>query len=181
MSNSYFEVLRAGVNTTYQDKGRFGMQHMGLPPSGCSDNKSFLVANALTRNENPVGVIEFAYQGPLLKLIKGKTKIAITGNVNFKIIYKSNEIIEGDCNRSYNLDEGDQIDILATKETTYGYFSIEGGFNLESFRNSVSTLVKAKIGPKNEAKIKLGEKKKLINIEKIIIIIKVIFIIIIQM
>ena len=40
----------------------------------------------LVGNNSEEGVLEFAYQGPLLKLIKGKTKIAITGNVIFKII-----------------------------------------------------------------------------------------------
>ena len=29
------------------------------------------------------GVLEFAYQGPLLKLIKGQTKFAITGRRSF--------------------------------------------------------------------------------------------------
>ena len=166
MSNNFFKVLRAGVNTTYQDEGRFGMQHLGLPPSGCMDNKSFLVANAIVGNKKSIGVIEFAYQGPLLQLVKGKIKIAITGNVNFKIIYKNNEIIEGDCNRSYNLNEGDQIDILATKKSVYGYLSVEGGFDLESFCNSVSTLVKAQIGPNNGAKIKLEDKIKINKLSK---------------
>ena len=34
MSNNFFKVLRPGINTTYQDEGRFGMQHLGLPPGG---------------------------------------------------------------------------------------------------------------------------------------------------
>ena len=168
MSNSFFKVIRAGINTTYQDKGRFGMQHLGLPPSGCMDNKSFLLANAIVGNKKNKGIIEFAYQGPLLQLIKGKTKIVITGNVSFKIIYKNNnEIIEGECNRSYNLNEGDQIDILATKKSAYGYLSVIGGFDLESFCNSVSTLAKAKIGPNNGSKIKLGDEIKISKINEI--------------
>jgi len=161
MNNNFFKVLRAGINTTFQDEGRFGMQHLGLPPSGCMDNKSFLVANAIVGNKKSVGVIEFAYQGPLLQLLKGKIKFAITGNVNFKIIYKNREILEGDCNRSYNLNEGDQIDILATKKSVYGYLSVEGGFDLKPFCNSVSTLVKAQIGPNNGSKIKLGDEIKI--------------------
>ena len=32
MSNNFFEVLRPGINTTFQDKGRFGMQHLGVAP-----------------------------------------------------------------------------------------------------------------------------------------------------
>ena len=78
MSNNFFEVLRPGINTTYQDKGRFHMQHLGVAPSGCMDLKAFLIANALVGNNSGDGVLESAYQGPLLKLVKGKTKIAIT-------------------------------------------------------------------------------------------------------
>ena len=115
MSNYFFEVLRPGINTTFQDKGRFHMQHFGVTPGGCMDLDLFSIANALVGNNLNEGVVEFAYQGPLLKLIKGRTKIAITGNVLFQIIKLNQEVISGDCNRTYILEEGDQIDILATK------------------------------------------------------------------
>ena len=88
MINNFFEVLRAGINTTYQDKGRFHMQHLGVAPGGCMDLKSFSIANALVGNKPEDGVLEFAYQGPMLKLVKGKTKIVVTGNVIFQIIKK---------------------------------------------------------------------------------------------
>ena len=133
MSNNFFEVLRAGINTTYQDKGRFHMQHLGVAPGGCMDLKAFLIANALVGNNSEDGVLEFAYQGPLLKLVKGKTKIVITGNVLFQIIKTNNEIINGECNKSYDLNEGDQIDILATKKSAYGYLAVEGGFDVKPF------------------------------------------------
>ena len=154
MINNFFKVLRPGTNTTYQDEGRFGLQHFGLPPGGCMDQESFLIANALVGNKKNSGVVEFAYQGPMLKLVKGKTKIVVTGNVHFKIINSNNDTIDGECHRSYNLKEGDILDILATKSSVYGYLSIDGGFKIESFFNSVSTLVKAKVGPNNGSKIK---------------------------
>jgi len=160
MSNNFFEVLRPGINTTYQDKGRFGMQHLGVAPSGCMDHKSFLIANALVSNNEEEGVLEFAYQGPLLKLIKGKTKFAITGNVLFQIINSKNEIINGDCNRSYDLDEGDQIDILATRQSVYGYLSVEGGFEVAPFCNSISILARANIGPNEGKKININTQLK---------------------
>ena len=153
MKNNFFEVLRAGINTTFQDEGRFGMQHLGVAPSGCMDYKSFLIANKLVSNENKEGALEFAYQGPLLKLTKGKTKFAITGNVLFQIIKSNNETINGVCNKSYDLNEGDQLDILATKESVYGYFAVEGGFDVDSFCDSVSTLSRAGIGPNEGRKI----------------------------
>ena len=158
MSNNFFEVLRPGINTTFQDKGRFGMQHLGVAPSGCMDHKSFLIANVLVSNDEKEGVLEFAYQGPLLKLTKGKTKFAITGNVLFQIINSKNETINGECNRSYDLDEGDQIDILATRQSVYGYLSVEGGFEVAPFCNSISILARANIGPNEGKKINIKNK-----------------------
>ena len=158
MSDNFFEVLRAGINTTYQDKGRFHMQHLGVAPGGCMDLKAFLIANALVGNNSEDGVLEFAYQGPLLKLVKGKTKIVITGNVLFQIIQKNNEIINGKCNKSYDLNKGDQIDILVTKKSAYGYLAVEGGFDVKPFCSSVSILARAQIGPNNGKKIKIKDK-----------------------
>ena len=158
MSNYFFEVLRSGINTTFQDKGRFHMQHLGVTPGGCMDLDLFSIANALVGNSLNEGVLEFAYQGPLLKLIKGRTKIAITGNVLFQIIKSNQETINGECNRTYALDEGDQIDILATKQSAYGYMALEGGFDIKPFCKSVSILSRAQIGPNEGQKIKINDK-----------------------
>ena len=163
MSNNFFEVLRPGINTTFQDKGRFHMQHYGVTPGGCMDLKAFLIANALVGNSSNEGVLEFAYQGPLLKLVKGKTKISITGNVLFQITKLNEKVLNGECNRTYDLDEGDQIDILATKHSAYGYMALEGGFQVKSFCKSVSVLGRAEIGPNEGKKIKINEK---INIRR---------------
>ncbi len=158
MNNNFFEVLRPGINTTFQDKGRFHMQHLGVAPSGCMNYKSFVIANKIVSNQAEEGVLEFAYQGPLLKLIKGKTKFVITGNVIFKIIRSNNEIINGECHRSYDLNEEDQLDIVATKNSAYGYLAVENGFDVSVFCKSVSTLSKANIGPNKGKKIEINEK-----------------------
>ena len=158
MSNYFFEVLRPGINTTFQDEGRFYMQHLGVTPGGCMDLHSFSIANALVGNSLNEGVLEFAYQGPLLKLIKGRTKIAITGKVIFQIIKINKETINGECNRTYFLNAGDQVDILATKQSAYGYMALEGGFDIKPFCKSVSTLSRAQIGPNKGKKIKTNDK-----------------------
>ena len=43
MEQSYFEVLRPGINSTFQDKGRFSVQYMGLAPGGAMDWISTIV------------------------------------------------------------------------------------------------------------------------------------------
>ena len=69
MINSYFELIRSGINTTYQDKGRENLYHIGVPYSGAMDNRNFLIANKLVNNNLNAPVLEFAYQGPHLKYL----------------------------------------------------------------------------------------------------------------
>ena len=67
MSDNYFEIIRPGINTTFQDKGRDNLYHIGIPFSGVMDNRNYLIANKLINNNSDAAVIEFAYQGPHLK------------------------------------------------------------------------------------------------------------------
>ena len=85
MNKNYFTIIRAGVNTTFQDQGRKNLYHIGIPFSGAIDNRNYLLSNKLAGNALDYPVIEFAYQGPLLRYHGDKIKIVITGNVNFSI------------------------------------------------------------------------------------------------
>ncbi len=160
MNNNYFEVIRAGVNTTYQDKGRSNLYHIGIPFSGAMDNRNYLLANKLVSNKLDLSVIEFAYQGPLLKYNGKKINIAITGDVIFKLRKKDNEI-EGNCYESFQIEDGDEIDILSTNKSVYGYLAISGEFDLKLQWGSCSINTKANIGS--------NEGKKLENNQKIYI------------
>ena len=156
--NNYFKVLRAGINSTFQDLGRFGLQHLGIVASGCMDQLTFCISNKLVGNKISEGALEFAYQGPLIELMGETALVAISGKVNFNIIKKNGETIKGKPNESFLISNGDKIDILSTINSAYGYLSIFGGFKIEEVKGSVSTLVKAKIGPNNGDKLKVGDK-----------------------
>ncbi len=156
--NNYFKVLRPGINSTFQDLGRFGLQHLGIVASGCMDQLAFCTSNKLVGNKISEGALEFAYQGPLIEHVGETALVAISGKVNFNIIKKNNEIIKGKPNESFLISNEEKIDILSTIDSVYGYFSIFGGFKIEEVKGSVSTLVKAKIGPNNGDKLKVGDK-----------------------
>ena len=156
--NNYFKVLRPGINSTFQDLGRFGLQHLGIVASGCMDQLTFCTSNKLVGNKISEGALEFAYQGPLIEHVGETVLVAISGKVNFNIIKKNDEIIKGKPNESFLISNGEKIDILSTINSVYGYFSIFGGFKIEEVKGSVSTLVKAKIGPNNGDKLKVGDK-----------------------
>ena len=74
MDKSYFEVIRPGINTTFQDLGRKNLYHFGIPFSGAMDNRNYILANEIAGNKINSAVIEFAFQGPLLKLKGEKIK-----------------------------------------------------------------------------------------------------------
>ena len=169
MSNIYFEILRPGVNTTIQDCGRNHMYHEGIAVSGAIDKRNFKLANKLVDNPLNEAVIEFAYQGPLLKLKNNKINFSITGDVIFKIIRNNLKVEDGRCYKNYILEEDDQLDIISTKNTAYGYLSISGGFKIEKLWDSYSINTKAKIGPNNGKKYSIGDKIpiKNLNLQKI--------------
>ena len=158
MSDTYFEILRSGTNSSIQDKGRTNLYHIGITISGAMDQRIFSISNALVNNNLNEGVIEFAYQGPLLQLKNGSANFVITGNVVFNILRKNSIIEEGKCFQSYLLEKEDQIDIIYTKDSVFGYLAIEGGFKIEKVWDSYSVNTKAKIGPNNGEKFSAGEK-----------------------
>ena len=178
MSDTYFEILRPGINSSIQDKGRNHLYHIGITISGAMDQRIFTLSNVLVSNDLNEGVIEFAHQGPLLKLKNGSVNFAITGNVIFNILRKNLAIEEGKCFQNYLLEHEDQIDIITTKNSVFGYLAVEGGFQINKVWDSYSVNTKAKVGPNNGEKFSSDEKiyikkskvknfiKKKINYEK---------------
>ena len=152
MNKNYFEIKRAGINTTFQDQGRSNLYHIGIPFSGAMDNRNFQISNKLVGNETNSPVIEFAYQGPLLKYFGDDIKCAIAGDVKFTIKKNDNDI-EGNCYQSFTLENGDEIDIITTNKSVYGYLAISGEFNLEYQWSSCSINTKANIGSNNGKRI----------------------------
>ena len=52
MNNTYFEILRSGVNTTIQDRGRNHMYHEGnCSVSGAIDQRNYKLSNKLVGNQ----------------------------------------------------------------------------------------------------------------------------------
>ena len=158
MTNTFFEVIRPGINSTFQDLGRKHLYHVGLPFSGAMDQRNFLISNSLVGNKKDEAVLEFAYQGPLLKVKNDNILFAIAGNVNFKIKKKTLEIIDGECYKTYLLNKDDELDIISTNQSVYGYLAVSSGFKVEKFMGSYSTTTRAEIGGNNGNKISVNQK-----------------------
>ncbi|MDA9697400.1 biotin-dependent carboxyltransferase family protein [Candidatus Pelagibacter sp.] len=163
MSSNYLDIIRPGINTTFQDKGRDHLYHIGIPFSGAMDNRNYLIANKLVNNNLDSAVIEFAYQGPHIKYSGEKINFAVTGDVIFLIKKKDTEI-QGKCYESYQIENGDEINIISTNKSVYGYLSLGGEFDLKFQWNSCSINTKANIGSNDGKKLNVGQK---VNLKKI--------------
>ena len=92
-----------------------------------------------------------------------KINIAVTGDVVFKIIKGGTEI-DGNCYESYQIESGDQINLISTNKSVYGYLAIGGGLDLKLQWNSCSINTKANIGSNDGKKLENGQKINILNI-----------------
>ncbi|HMO30504.1 urea carboxylase [Enterovirga sp.] len=73
------EVLAPGAQSSLQElPGRLGLWHVGVPPSGPMDERSFRHANRLAGNADETAALELAVSGPTLRFHSGAT-VALSG------------------------------------------------------------------------------------------------------
>ena len=166
MSENYFEVIRAGINTTFQDNGRKNLNHIGIPASGAIDKRNYKLVNKILNNDINHPALEFAYQGPKLIYYGEPISIAVTGDVNFKLIRKNIET-EGKCYESITIENNDEIDLISTNKSVYGYFSVSAKFQIDYQWKSCSTNTKANIGANNGKKLENSQKLHVLDIKAI--------------
>ena len=165
MNKDYFKVIRPGINSTFQDQGRENLYHVGIPFSGAMDNRNYLISNKLCENKLNHPALEFAYQGPLLKYYGDKIIVAITGDVNFTVRKKDN-LIQGVCYKSFILEDGDELDIISTNKSVYGYLAINAELDLKYHWSSCSTNTKANIGANDGKKLRVNQKISISKVNK---------------
>ena len=77
------EILRAGLQTSVQDLGRFGAAHLGISASGASDNLAMRIGNLMVGNPENTTAIEMTLTGDTV-LFHSDAFIALAGS-KFKI------------------------------------------------------------------------------------------------
>jgi len=99
----------------------------------------------------------------ILKYLGEKINFAITGDVIFTI-KKDNTEIEGKCYESYQIENSDEINVISTNKSVYGYLALGGELDINFQWNSCSINTKANIGSNNGKKLDFSQK---INLRKI--------------
>ena len=127
------EVIKPGLFTTIQDKGRTGYRRVGVPVSGAMDAISAAMANKLLNNSTQAAIMEFTMMGPRL-LFKKPTVIAISGAGFHAKINK----VPIELDKATEVSENDILKIDHPDFGNYGYLAVLGGFDTQEVLESRS-------------------------------------------
>ncbi|ARV08799.1 allophanate hydrolase [Winogradskyella sp. PC-19] len=127
------KVLKSGLFSTIQDKGRFGYGEFGVPKSGAMDLFSFELANTLLSNAVNDAVLEITMIGPKLQFMID-TQIVISGanispHLNDSLIHN---------NKVYNVKRNDILSFKVLKSGLHAYVAVKDGFKSNVVLNSRS-------------------------------------------
>ncbi|GAA0704379.1 biotin-dependent carboxyltransferase family protein [Dokdonella soli] len=135
-------VLKSGLLTTLQDRGRRGLAALGIGHAGPMDEVSFRLANALVGNDDSATALEITLLGPRLRF-DADAVIALTG-AEFPARIDDFEIPAW---QPLRVAAGAVLDIGNARRGARGYLAVADGFVVERTLGSAATDVNARIGP----------------------------------
>jgi biotin-dependent carboxylase-like uncharacterized protein len=133
------EVLEAGLQTTVQDLGRPGFEHLGVPRSGAADPTAVAVANLLVGNDAGAAALECTLLGPRLR-VRRPLIIALAGADLGAVAQPGNRPMA--TLRPHRLTAGDAIEFTDVGSPELGcrtYVAVQGGIDVEPVLGSRST------------------------------------------
>lgn len=146
------KILKAGIFTTIQDRGRFGHQSRGISVSGAMDQLSFRLANILVGNGENMPCMEMTIKGDKIQF-ESDGVIALTGSdMDFKI-----NGCRVSVNRTLFVNRGDILDSGFSRAGKFAYLSVREAFLVDSVMGSSSTFLRASIGGHEGRKLMDGD------------------------
>lgn len=150
------EILDAPLPASFQDGGRPGYRHLGVPLSGALDAEWLAIANALVGNPAASVALEIRLRGPRLRAIRPLI-LALAGEFSARIEDAADQSRPAGNWRSMTLAENEILDI-GTLKSGIGYLAVHGGFDLPLMLGSRSTYARAGLGGIDGRCIKAGDR-----------------------
>lgn len=136
-----FAVIKPGLYTTIQDRGRFGYLQYGIPACGVVDAYAYKLSNLLVGNREDEAVLEVTVFGPTLNILSDGV-IAITGaDLSAFLNGSSLPLWE-----SMPVKGGDKLSFKGVRRGCRAYIAVGGGIEVPLVMGSRSTYVGGKIG-----------------------------------
>jgi len=151
-------ILRPGLLSTVQDRGRYGMQHLGVVPCGPMDPVALELANALVGNRAGEAAIEFTVLGPEIAF-EEEALIALCGAL-FEAKVGGAPV---PANRPVLLPKNSVLSTGRALLGSRGYLAVAGGIATEPVLGSRSTYLPAKFGGHEGRLLRAGDTLPLIE------------------
>lgn len=127
------KVLKSGMLTTIQDKGRLGFASLGVPISGAMDSFSAGLANKIINNANDDAVIEITLGNCSFQFLTA-TEISITG-ADCNAILNDKKV---HVNKRIPINKNDVLTFEYPKLGVRTYIAVKGGIQSKKVMNSRS-------------------------------------------
>ena len=140
-SQDALEVLRPGLLTTVQDRGRRGYQKFGVPTSGAVDQVALRVGNILVGNSQDAAALEITASGPRLRVLSDVV-LALTGA-------EVQAELDGEplpAYQSFLARTGQVLDTGTCRQGLRAYLAVAGGIDVPVVLGSRSTCLVANFG-----------------------------------
>ncbi|HEY7238934.1 MAG TPA: biotin-dependent carboxyltransferase family protein [Burkholderiales bacterium] len=140
-------MLRPGLLTTLQDRGRHGLQHVGLCPGGAMDPVALALANALVGNEAGEATLEITVIGPELSF-EEDTLVALCG-AEFDGSFPHNRPVLAPA--------GSRFNVGRAVRGARAYLAVAGGLEVQPVLGSRSTYLPGHFGGFQGRTLKHGD------------------------
>lgn len=135
------KIISAGMLSTIQDLGRFGVMKDGFTQGGAMDSYSMKIANKLCGNDLNSPVIEMTMLGIKAEFVDEHIFAISGGQFDIKL---NNEPIR--TNKAYLAKPNDVLTIGASSSGMRCYLAVAGGFDVPLVMGSASTNLKLGFG-----------------------------------
>ena len=146
------KVIKPGMFSSFQDAGRTGFQHWGVPVNGAMDQDAHALANVLAGNPIAAATLEITIQGPVL-CFQAKALIALAGA-------DLGAHLDGVALKPGHATAVKPGAVLSFEKREYGaraYLAVNGGYLLEPVMDSASTYSRGGFGGWGGRALKAGD------------------------
>lgn len=134
-------IIKPGLQTTIQDRGRWGLQSQGVPVAGPMDPCAHRIANALVGNDRDQAVLEIALIGPELEF-EDERLVAVTG-AEFRLTLDG---VAVPSNTAFVAGAGSRLRFGARARGSRAYLAIAGGVAVAPVMGSRATHLGSRLG-----------------------------------
>lgn len=146
-------IVKAGLQTTIQDLGRWGHQASGVPVAGAMDAGAHRTANALVNNPRSAATCEITLTGPELHCDRDAL-VAVCGAV-FEITVGGRPVPSGEA---IALRPGERLTFGDRRAGARAYLAIDGGFAVPEILGSRSTYLAGGFGGFEGRALRAGDR-----------------------